>query len=97
MADNVYTEKDATRVITLVRRMDGKFVPQLTSEGRDMEARFDYDGRSDSNPVYAGIGRCLALTSDTDWQIKKFTYDSSGRPVWIQCAEGAWDSRVSLF
>lgn len=62
----------------------------------DVEDRLDFDGRTDTQPVY--IGRAINATATTDdtWAIEKTTYDESDRPVRKQVLTGAWDSRASL-
>jgi hypothetical protein len=40
---------------------------------------FDYTGSPDGvQPIYAGMATCGALSSDTKWKIRKFTYASDG-------------------
>lgn len=60
------------------------------------EVRFDYDTRTDSNPVYVGSAVPGTLTSAATWTVKKFTYDSSSRPTRVQVASGSWDNRAGL-
>lgn len=62
----------------------------------DYRVLFDYDVRTDSNPVYVGKNDQSAGTGDADWTIQQFTYDSSARPTDIQVLTGIWDDRASL-
>lgn len=61
------------------------------------ETRFDYDVRTDSNPVYIGQAPTGAATSAPAWNIQKFTYDASSRPTRVEILYNqVWDNRASL-
>ena len=64
-------------------------------EGTDQEL-FDYDGRTDGQPVYAGFGATGLATSATGWTIHKYTYDASGFVTSEKTAIGIYDNRGSL-
>jgi hypothetical protein len=64
--------------------------------GQSFQKLFDYDVRTDDNPVYIGYGvRGLATSSD-GWLINKITYDDSDRPISIKSAIGVYNNRASL-
>ncbi len=60
----------------------------------------DYDGRTDSQPVYIGWADPGKLTSSRVWRIFKIAYDGSDRPTSIKFAGASpdfnktWDSRT---
>jgi hypothetical protein len=59
--------------------------------------KFDYDGRTDGQPVYHGIVHVEFGDDDVKWIIHKTTYDASGFATVIESKEGAWSARASLF
>ena len=62
----------------------------------------DYASRTDGQPVYIGKAHPDALTSESKWQIKKFTFNGSDQVTNIDFADGIanyvhiWDNRTSL-
>lgn len=62
--------------------------------------RLDYDSNGDV--LYMGQGETGMLESEPYWQIKKFSYDSSGNLLKIIYADGnenkdnVWNDRASL-
>lgn len=102
MADGFVVVRDSTGVErkidnTIITRDSENFYRQeiVLATATD-ETKFDYDGRTDSNPVYVGKHTQGASTADADWIIQKFTYDSSDRVTRIETLQGAWDNRASL-
>lgn len=63
---------------------------------KELETRFDYDTRTDGNPVYVGKNANGTATSASTWTVQKFTYDSSNRCTRIQVLTGIWDNRATL-
>lgn len=73
---------------------------------RDLPGRiqkFDYDTRTDGQPVYFGHADIGAADTDTTssankgWVVWKFTYNVSGFVTQIESRRGSWDGRVALF
>lgn len=60
------------------------------------ETRFDYDVRTDGNPVYIGKAPQGTSTAAITWEVLKFTYDASNRATRIEVLTGAWDNRAAL-
>lgn len=60
------------------------------------QSRFDYDGNN--RIIYAGIASLGVASSDSGWQVIKYSYDGSGNVNLIQCASlnQIWDNRVGL-
>lgn len=56
----------------------------------------DYDGRTDSNPVYVGKASQSTLVAATTWEVLKLFYDGSGRLVDSQVITGSWTGRAAL-
>lgn len=57
--------------------------------------RYDYDGGG--NLVYIGTHYIHnSATTDTNWEIKKYTYGANGITRQEGPLQGAWDSRSSL-
>lgn len=69
------------------------------STGAD-NVKFDYDGSG--NLTYVGITAPGLLTSDSQWQIRKFVYDGSGNLLSTLYVDGrktyvnVWDNRAAL-
>lgn len=63
---------------------------------------FDYDVRTDFQPVYIGWATCGVATNVPKWKIRKFTYNSDGSISQIQYANGdvgfraTWTLHTSL-
>lgn len=58
--------------------------------------RLDYDGRTDSQPVYVGFAPAGTDETTTNWVIQQISYDSDGNPTAVDIAMGvAWSNRVS--
>jgi hypothetical protein len=61
---------------------------------------YDYDTRTDGQPVYIGYTEPSNAKSETRWQIRKLTYSASGFITDIQWAGGSaafafeWDERA---
>lgn len=74
----------------------GQWVDIRRDVYKTLRTQLDYDGRTDSNPVYIGQNTQGAADTDTDWEIKRITYDITNRAVDIQFLIGAWDQRATL-
>jgi hypothetical protein len=61
----------------------------------DFSTKYDYDVRTDSNPVYIGKALTDTSTAASTWVLIKFGYDGSDRPVDIEIRNGSWDDRAS--
>lgn len=61
----------------------------------DFKVRYDYDGRTDGQPVYIGYAPKASLTSDAVWIVHKFTYDGSDNATERNTQFTSWDSRAS--
>lgn len=63
---------------------------------------FDYDVRTDLQPVYIGWATPGAATSEAKWRIRKLAYNSDGSVSTIKFMNGSvqfnqiWDNRASL-
>lgn len=74
---------------------------------RDLPGRiqkFDYDDRTDGQPVYFGHAEVDAADTlsgvtypSNGWTIWKFTYNVSGNVTQIQSRRGTWTGREALF
>lgn len=67
---------------------------------RDLPGRiqkYDYDVRTDGQPVYYGHADVDAADANNGWVIWKFTYDASGFVTQVQSRRGSWTGRVALF
>lgn len=60
------------------------------------EARLDYDGRTDNQPVYVGHAANGTATTHPSWSVERVTYDGTDRPIRKQVLTGAWDERTTL-
>ena len=60
----------------------------------NMQERYDYTGRSDGQPVYAGYGAKGLASDATGWLLYKFTYDVNGYITLKQIAYDTWDDRA---
>ncbi len=72
----------------------------LLAEAISWEKRWDYDTRTDGQPVYVGYSVSGTATSSALWIIQKFTYSTIGGYDFVtrrQVAKGSWDGRVALF
>ena len=57
---------------------------------------YDYDVRTDGQPVYVGQADAAALTTDNKWVVQKYFYDTSNRVVDIQLIHNiAWTNRAT--
>ena len=68
-------------------------------DGLGWEKRFDYSGRTDGQPVYAGYANPETSTSQITWLLLKFTYTRIGGTDFvsrIQVATNAWDERATV-
>jgi len=62
------------------------------------EKRFDYDTRTDGQPVYIGYTSPGTATSTANWLIQKFTYNGSDFVTRIEVATSvAWTARTTSF
>lgn len=59
--------------------------------------KFDYDTRTDGQPVYAGFARNDVGDDTAKWVVHYFQYDGDNNVSTIICKEGAWSGRVALF
>lgn len=57
---------------------------------------FDYDGRTDGQPVYVGYAELGTLESG-EWVIHYFEYDVNSNITRIQSRRGSWTNRAALF
>ena len=62
--------------------------------------QMDYDGSG--NMIYMGLAEPNTITSDSYWQIKRFTYSGSGNLLSTTWADGnrnfdnIWDNRTDI-
>lgn len=68
---------------------------RVTDIPNDLQNRFDYDSRSDGQPVYLGYGAKGLDASADGWIIYKHTYDGSGFITLKQTAFDSWSNRNS--
>lgn len=61
----------------------------------DIQARFDYDVRTDGQPVYIGYGPRGLAVGAAGWLLYKFTYDGSNQATLRQVAYDTWSNRTS--
>lgn len=65
-----------------------------------LTSRFDYAGRTDTQPTYVGVaapGASDSSTTSVDWIVKNFTYDGQSRVTSIKIATNvAWANRATL-
>lgn len=65
-----------------------------------LTSRFDYAGRTDTQPTYVGVATPGASDTDTasvDWMVKFFSYDGQSRVTSIKIAtDVAWANRATL-
>ena len=62
------------------------------------EIRYDYDTRTDGQPVYVGYAKAGTATATETWLIHKFTYNSDNFVTRRQVAtDVAWDDRATSF
>lgn len=61
------------------------------------EARYDADGRSDSQPVYIGFAVAETPTNLAAWTIWKFTFSGSFATRRQIVYKKKWDDRSSVF
>lgn len=61
-----------------------------------LQKLFDYDARTDGQPVYIGMNEPGAATSADGWLIQKLLYDGSDQVTSIKVVVGIWDNRASL-
>jgi hypothetical protein len=65
----------------------------------NMALQIEYDGQS--NPIYIGLASPGTLTSETNWQIRKLTFDGQNNVTAIEYADGTpsftkeWDERTT--
>jgi len=73
----------------------------LIVDSLSWEMRFDYEARTDGQPVYVGFAPPGTATTTETWLIQKFTFTVVGQNSFVsrrQVAENvAWDSRTSSF
>jgi YD repeat-containing protein len=76
----------------------GEFVSSVISDVLYI-VLIDYD--SNDNPIYIGIAKVGTSTSDSQWRIKKLTYDANGNLTGVYYAGGStkfdkvWDDRTT--
>lgn len=58
---------------------------------------FDYDVRTDGQPVYLGYAPSDTEQSEHGWVIFYFQYNDSGNVTSIQSTRGIWTIRDELF
>ena len=61
---------------------------------QDYTIRFDYDGRTDGNPVYVGYATKASAEGTDGWIIIKFAYDGSNQVTSKKVAFGNWTARA---
>jgi hypothetical protein len=59
-----------------------------------LQVRYDYDDRTDGQPVYIGYGARSLASSVDGWIIHKFTYTNDMATL-RQTAFDAWDDRAT--
>ncbi len=70
----------------------------IAIDGIGFEKRFDYTGRTDGQPIYAGYANPETPTSQITWLLLKFTYtiiNGTGFVTRIQVTTNAWDERAT--
>ena len=69
-------------------------------DGLGWEKRFDYTGRIDGQPVFAGYAKPETPTSQATWLLLKFTYtiiNGTGFVTRIQVTTNKWDNILTAF
>ena len=70
----------------------------LIADSLRWEVRYDYDTRTDGQPVYIGFAQPGTATSTEAWLIHKFTFDGSNNVTRRQVVtDKAWDNRTTSF
>lgn len=60
--------------------------------------QFDYEARTDGNPIYAGFTRNGVGDGESRWTIKKFTYDVNNQCTKIDIRfKKDWTLRANYF
>lgn len=70
---------------------------RMTQVPSNLMERFDYDTRTDGQPVYIGFAAYGTATTADTWLIYKLTYNVSDHITAKDIAYGSWDGRVALF
>jgi len=66
-------------------------------EAPDTQRLWDYDGRTDGQPVYRGFNTFAATEADTAWVITKYVYTVSGELLSSKTTRGSWSGKTLLF
>lgn len=61
------------------------------------QQKWDYDTRTDGQPVYYGHAPVDAADTDNTWVIQYATYDATAFITTSKCRMGTWSGRVALF
>lgn len=67
-----------------------------TVPGTPKRVLYDYEARSDSQPVYKGVSTTSTNPADGNWTVTRYTYDVDDRVVDEQVIIGSWSSRNVL-
>lgn len=60
--------------------------------------QFDYEARTDGNPIYHGMSAPGVGDDEERWTIKKYTYDANAQCTKIQVVfKKAWSLRTTSF
>ena len=86
-----YGVNSGGELVELLLGDDGKLV--ATVQANTQQERFDYDTRTDGQPVYAGFADNGVLESESTWTLQKFTYNGDGFITLKQTATDSWNNR----
>ncbi len=70
----------------------------ISLDGIGWEKRFDYTGRNDGQPIYAGYAKPETPTTQVTWILLKFTFVTVNGTDFvsrIQVTTNAWDERAT--
>lgn len=92
----LYAKRDPSseHAFPIVASTSGSLV--ISAEETISQMFFDYDVRTDGQPVYIGYGSIGLATSADGWLLYKHTYNANGYITSRQVAYGAWDNRTSV-
>lgn len=66
------------------------------NEARPFIIRFDYDVRTDGQPLYQGFALTNTAEGTADWLIYKYTYDGNNNVTKRDVSYGSWTGRAGL-
>lgn len=71
-----------------------QLVQAFFREAKDRVQMFDYDVRTDGQPVYIGHAPKGTAESSGGWTLYKYTYNGSNQITMIQSVGGIWSLRT---